>query len=232
MPHYIIKVFSFVFKLLFYLYHGQKLNGTVYHSSFKGIKGNKLCIKGVFTKNEIIIEGTGNQISIDGRFDGGLVRIIGNGNRLIVESGCTIIQPTILFRGNNADIIIGKHSSFRTKCKLVSTGDGNHIHIGEKCLFSDEVNIWNSDTHQITNSEGEIINPSRPIDIDDHVWIGYEAAVTKGVHIGKDSVIGMKALVSKDIPANAIAAGIPAKVIKENTNWNINFVKEVMLERK
>lgn len=229
MPHYIINIFSSIFKLLFYARHGQKLHGTIYRSVFKGMKGNELCVCGSFVKNKIILEGKGNQISVSGRFDGGFIRIIGNDNRLIVEPGCTIIQPAILIRGNNAEIIVGKNSSFRTKCKLVSVGNGNHIHIGDNCLFSDEVNIWNSDTHQITNLEGEIINPSRPIDIDEHVWIGRGVSVTKGVHIGKDSIIGMASVVSRDIPANTIAAGVPAKVIKENTNWNINFVKEVVL---
>ena len=51
---------------------------------------------------------------------------------------------------------------------------------------------------------------------DDHVWIGNGTSVTKGVHIEKNSVIGMRAVVSRDIPANSIAAGAPAKVIKEN----------------
>ena len=53
-----------------------------------------------------------------------------------------------------------------------------------------------------------------PIVIGENVWIGEGARIHHGVHIGDNSIIAAGAIVTKDIPANSIAAGIPAKVIK------------------
>ena len=57
--------------------------------------------------------------------------------------------------------------------------------------------------------------PSYPISIGDNVWIGEGVIVMPGVSIGEGSVIGAHSVVSKDIPANTIAIGTPAKVIKK-----------------
>ena len=54
----------------------------------------------------------------------------------------------------------------------------------------------------------------KPIKIGKNVWIGSNAAVLPGVTIGDNAVIGAGAVVTKDVPANRIAAGVPAKVIK------------------
>jgi len=54
----------------------------------------------------------------------------------------------------------------------------------------------------------------RPIFISDNVWIGYGCAIMKGVHIGENSIIGINSVVIKDVPANVIVAGNPARVIK------------------
>lgn len=50
--------------------------------------------------------------------------------------------------------------------------------------------------------------------IEDNVWIGYGSCIMAGVHIGTGAVIGAGAVVTKDVPANAIVGGVPAKVIK------------------
>ena len=60
---------------------------------------------------------------------------------------------------------------------------------------------------------------SAPIKIGNHVWIGQGATILKGVTIGNNSIIAAGAIVTKDIPANCIAAGVPARVIKEDVNW-------------
>jgi maltose O-acetyltransferase len=73
--------------------------------------------------------------------------------------------------------------------------------------------IIDSDFHNVKdhNKEGE----SREIIIEDDVWIGAKATILKGVKIGQGAVVAVGSVVTKDIPANAIAAGVPAKVIKE-----------------
>lgn len=92
------------------------------------------------------------------------------------------------------------------------------IRIGEGCLIGANVTLADTDFHAIKpanrryNKNSEEINAA-PIVIEDNVFIGANAIVLKGVTIGKNSVIGAGAIVTRDIPANAIAAGNPAKVI-------------------
>jgi acetyltransferase-like isoleucine patch superfamily enzyme len=54
----------------------------------------------------------------------------------------------------------------------------------------------------------------KPVIVGSNVWIGYGAAVLRGVSVGDNAVLGTYAVVTKDIPANAVVAGVPAKVIR------------------
>ena len=59
-----------------------------------------------------------------------------------------------------------------------------------------------------------------PIIIEDNVWVGYDCKIMAGVHIKSGAVIGAGAVVTKDVPQNAIVGGIPAKVIKYRGDMN------------
>ncbi len=87
------------------------------------------------------------------------------------------------------------------------------VTIGNNCKFGPFSMIIDSDFHNVKdhNKEGE----SGEIIIEDDVWIGAKATILKGVKIGKGAVIAVGSVVTKSVPANAIAAGVPAKVIKE-----------------
>ena len=54
-----------------------------------------------------------------------------------------------------------------------------------------------------------------PISVEDDVWIGFQAVILPGITIGRGSIIGTSAVVTKDVPENVVAAGVPAKVIKK-----------------
>jgi acetyltransferase-like isoleucine patch superfamily enzyme len=54
----------------------------------------------------------------------------------------------------------------------------------------------------------------RDVDVGSNVWIGYGACVLRGVRVGDNAVIGTNAVVTSDVPANAVVGGIPAKVIR------------------
>jgi acetyltransferase-like isoleucine patch superfamily enzyme len=92
------------------------------------------------------------------------------------------------------------------------------IQIGSKCLLGADVQIFDTDFHKISadnrrhDDNPEHISAS-PIIIEDNVFIGAGSKIMKGVRIGRNSVIGAGSIVNKDIPANSIAAGVPAKVI-------------------
>jgi len=92
----------------------------------------------------------------------------------------------------------------------------NSITIGNDVAISHDVTIMDSDAHNIHYDGYQM---TKPITIGNNVWIGSRAIILKGVKIGDGAVIAAGAVVSKDVPANSIVAGSPAKVIKENINW-------------
>jgi acetyltransferase-like isoleucine patch superfamily enzyme len=54
----------------------------------------------------------------------------------------------------------------------------------------------------------------RDVDVGNNVWIGYGACILRGVTIGDNAIIGTNSVVTKDVPANAVVAGLPAKIIR------------------
>lgn len=95
----------------------------------------------------------------------------------------------------------------------------NKITIGNGAAIARGVYIYDGDHHQISDKENNIINKSNPINIGDHVWIGVNAIILKGVTIGEGSIVAAGAVVTNDLPPQCIAAGVPARVIKENIRW-------------
>lgn len=84
---------------------------------------------------------------------------------------------------------------------------GNHVMIGANTLIGDR------DDHP-----ERLGTKPQPIHIGDHVFIGMNCIVMKGVNIGRNSIIGAGSIVTKDIPANCIAAGVPCKIIRKIEN--------------
>ena len=90
------------------------------------------------------------------------------------------------------------------------------IHIGSNCHIAREAVIRDYDGHYIEDVD---YRTSKPVIIGRDVWIGYRAMILKGVTIGDGAVIAANSVVTKNVPANSIVAGNPAKVIKENIKW-------------
>lgn len=94
------------------------------------------------------------------------------------------------------------------------------IHIGNNVAIGPSVSIRDTDSHEIyCVGEDLRLNNSASIYIGDNVWIGERSIILKGVTIGDGAVIAAGAVVTHDVPCNSIAAGIPAKVIKQNIVW-------------
>lgn len=94
---------------------------------------------------------------------------------------------------------------------------GDTVVIGEGATIGRDVVIRSYDGHTIEQPDYRI---SEPITIGKHVWIGQGATILKGVKIGDNAIIAAKALVTKDVPANSIVGGVPAKILKECINWH------------
>lgn len=107
---------------------------------------------------------------------------------------------------------LGKNVYINYNCTLV---DDAHIYIGEGTMIAPNVTIVAA-SHPISpklRAEGYGCN--EPVYIGKNVWLASNVTVLPGVHIGDNSVIGAGAVVTRDIPANVLAVGNPAKVLRE-----------------
>jgi acetyltransferase-like isoleucine patch superfamily enzyme len=112
---------------------------------------------------------------------------------------------------DDGQITIGDYVMISPGCRISS---GHSITIGHSVMMANGVYIADSDWHGVYDRTSRPKGHT-PIDIHDNVWLGDGVTVLKGVTIGKNSVIGANSTVTKDIPANVIAAGSPARVVKE-----------------
>lgn len=142
--------------------------------------------------------------------------------------------PAMLEMGENAEINVQNTFSIHSGCHIIvlknaklNLGSGyinrnvkircyQEISIGNDVAISENVTIWDSDAHQIIGKENQM---TQPVSIGNHVWIGTNVTILKGVTIGDGAIIGAGSVVTKDIPAQCLAGGVPAKVIKENIQW-------------
>lgn len=90
--------------------------------------------------------------------------------------------------------------------------DSSPVTIGDRTMIAPGVVIA-SVSHALDPSQREAgVSCAAPIHIGRNVWIGANATICKGVHIGENSVIGAGSVVSRDIPANVVAFGVPCRV--------------------
>ena len=125
-----------------------------------------------------------------------------------------LIQPTIfnvVLEGS--EIVIGDNVgiSGATINAAKSVRIGNNVMIGSGCIITD------TDSHPI-RWQDRLDNPnstvSKPIVIEDNVFIGARSIILKGVTISFGSVVGAGSVVSKDVPPNVIVCGNPARIVK------------------
>lgn len=116
--------------------------------------------------------------------------------------------------GPNALIELGDRTEINNNSMLKSEGAG--IRVGRDGLFGAHVEIFDSDFHELDPRRRHGGTPKMaPVDIGANVFMGMSVKVLKGVTIGADAVIGAGAVVTSDIPAGVIAAGNPARVVRE-----------------
>ena len=99
-------------------------------------------------------------------------------------------------------------------CPGVRLSSATEIVVGDNVMFAFGAYVTDSDWHDIYNRVA-IVGKSAPVHIENNAWIGDSAIVCKGVTIGENSVIGAGAVVASSVPANTIAAGNPAKILKQ-----------------
>ncbi|MDH6366307.1 MULTISPECIES: CatB-related O-acetyltransferase [unclassified Breznakia] len=112
---------------------------------------------------------------------------------------------------NHDQLKIGKFCSIACGAKFIFNSANHSLNSLSTYTFPIFFEEWDLDVKDITNAwdhKGDIV-------IGNDVWIGYEAIIMPGVHIGDGAIIGTCAVVTKDVEPYTIVGGIPAKVIKK-----------------
>lgn len=147
------------------------------------------------------------------------IDIQGNDCRLIVGERCTI-AGLFKIRGNGCSIIIGDETTIG-RATLFAMENGRSIVIGKECMLSHDIYGNTSDSHSIIDLESGLrTNAPHDIVLEDHVWIGMRAFLSKGITIGSGAIVAAHSVVTKDIPRNVAVGGNPARILKEGVNWD------------
>jgi acetyltransferase-like isoleucine patch superfamily enzyme len=157
-----------------------------------------------------------------------------HGRRLQTEGICFICPRVKLEIGRHATLRIGRWAWIGHASKIrvhegeVSIGAKTvigqeatisafqHVSIGRECIIADRVMLIDFD-HGVTEVERPIRLQGiykRDVHVGHNVWMGYGACVLRGVNIGDNAIVGTSAVVTTAVPANAVVAGAPARIIR------------------
>jgi acetyltransferase-like isoleucine patch superfamily enzyme/coenzyme F420-reducing hydrogenase beta subunit len=131
---------------------------------------------------------------------------------LIIKDGFSFNSGSYIWLTHSGTLEIG--SGFINEGATITCAC--YIKIGKNVHIARDAAIRDYDGHYIETPDYRTI---KPITIGDNVWIGYGATILKGVTIGDGAVIAAKSVITKDVPAHCVVAGIPAKVIRDNIYW-------------
>lgn len=206
----------------------------------------------------ILLKKDGTQEVIDNKYYQNLdVFIKGNNNICMIGEGIRFINTKIIIEGNNNYFRIGstkgsvRNAVFnmgfnlddRTieigkdfdcgNCLIIANAANRGVYIGDKCIFSDGIQIRTADGHVIYDLESKnAVNKTLDdIRIGSHVWVGRNVFFGKNSGISDDSVVGYGSCVTKKYSEkNIVIAGIPAKIIRKNINWSKQSIESYECE--
>ena len=116
-------------------------------------------------------------------------------------------------RCHEGEVEIGEKTVIGQECTISAY---RRVRIGEQCVIADRTMFIDFD-HGVVEVERPIRLQGiykRDVEVGSNVWIGYGACILRGVSVGDNSVIGTNAVVTKDVPANSVVGGVPAKVLR------------------
>jgi acetyltransferase-like isoleucine patch superfamily enzyme len=157
---------------------------------------------------------TGRRMALRGMlFLGGGVQLqIGPAARVTFGRWVWIGHGTKI-RCHEGEVRIGDKTVLGQECTISAY---QHVSIGEQCIVADRVMLIDFD-HNVAEVERPIRTQGiykRDVRVGNNVWIGYGAQILRGVSVGDNAIVGASAVVTKDVPANAVVAGTPARVVR------------------
>ena len=130
-----------------------------------------------------------------------------------IGNGVFIGRGTIL-SCKNGDIVIDDHANIGFNCEIFS---GSRVRLGKHALVAAYTYLVGGD-HTFDRTDAPVLRQervARGIEVDDNVWLGAHVVVADGVTIGRDAIVGAGAVVRDEVPPFAIAAGVPARIIRD-----------------
>lgn len=160
-------------------------------------------------------------------FVGRHLKIIKKGDSITVANNCYL--DCVIHTYEKGKVFIGENTSIRTSSKI---GAVKSVKIGKNVIISNNVTIYDNNNHPVNPNDrikliesgwhtplwGWKYSIAIEIEIGDNVWIGEKVRICKGVKIGEGAVIAADSVVTKDVPSYSIAAGNPAKIVKQDIN--------------
>ena len=140
------------------------------------------------------------------------------GSHTNFQRGCVIESYHFQYMKEGGSMIIGDNCNFGEYTHITTTNKiviGNGVLTGRFVLISDNTHGRADYSDLNLRPEEREVTSKGPIVIEDNVWLGDKVAIMPGVRIGEGAILAANAVVTKDIPAYSIAAGVPAKIIKE-----------------
>ena len=116
--------------------------------------------------------------------------------------------PIELGAGENGSLVLGERVFINTGATVVAT---HSITLGDDCRLGDLVAIFDSDHHPLEPSRPTRIAPVR---LGVNVWVGRSATILPGVTIGDHAVVAAGSVVTDDVPARTVVAGVPARPVR------------------
>ena len=123
-----------------------------------------------------------------------------------IGHGCKI-------RAHEGEVRIGAKTVLGQECTISAF---QHVSIGRECILADRVMLIDFD-HGVVDVEAPIRVQGiyqRDGRVGNNVWVGYGACFLRGVTVGDNAIIGTSAVVTKDVPDDAVAGGVPARVLR------------------
>lgn len=155
-----------------------------------------------------------------------IINLQKNRNSIMIGKGSMIMGELYVFKFGGK-ISIGEYCFIGENSKIWSA---DNIIIGNNVLISHNVNIMDTNAHELNHikradrytsliqegpwsNKGNII--TKPIIINDNVWVGFNAVILKGVTVGEGAIIAAASVVTKNVPPFTIVAGNPATIVKK-----------------
>ena len=116
-------------------------------------------------------------------------------------------------RAHEGDVHVGAKTVIGQECTITAF---QHISIGRECIVADRVMLIDFD-HGVVEVERPVRAQGiykRDVRVGHNVWVGYGACFLRGVTVGDNAIVGTSTVVTKDVPANAIVGGAPARVLR------------------